>query len=484
MSRSVAWCVSILSLGLVLASVRPCVAQATILVSDAQVKDQIEKLDDDDIVVRDAAERQLHDWAKNNQLTPAQAGFIKAARADASLERSFRAKRVFETYVNSNPAIRAVLRPVRVWNLGGVAGGKLSTVVIWFPGQTPPDNPQFAELSKRYGAVRDAILAGDTAPGPPDGLDPITRALKRLRDYVTSLSDAELKALGAWDPDTGNPATRQQLLDKIQQAIDAVPGARDALGSLTGGNLPPSATLAYVHPGIPSHPDLGKSFALAIDRVELGTALDVCWFVDSETLSNPPFGYQAVGHVIDVLATDSLVAFGNVTVSIAIGSSVIGNPVADPALLQIAHMANGHFDLVPSLVDLVGGWVTATYPLPPPGSGLEPFGEFAIVQPGGTAAVPVTPERGLRLEPPLPNPCAGSASITYALPVAGPVELEIYDLRGARVKCLARQIATAGVHAATWDGRNADGATVGPGCYFVRLRAGGQQVVRTMLRVR
>jgi hypothetical protein len=485
MSRSFTSCLSMFAIVVALAGVRPCDAQAPSPVSNQQVQDQIDKLDADEIGDRDAAEKQLTDWATANQLTPQQIGMIKAARSDPSLERSFRAKRVIEAYLSKNTAVQAVLRPLKTKSIGPVGpNGAVTIYVCGFPGECQPDNKRFVEISRRYGAVRDAILAGDTTIGA-DGLDPITRALNRLRDYIDSLSDQEFQELKLWDPTTGDPATRQQVLDEIQKAKNAVPEAKNAIGSLSGGNLPPSATLAHVLAGTPSHPDLGRSFALAFDRVDAGTNLDVCWFVDSETLSNPPPGYQPVGHVIDVLPIDnSLVAYGSVTVSIAIGSSTIGNPVADPALLRIAHLANGRFDLLPSVVDVPGGWVTATYPLPPVGSGLEPLGEFAIVQPVGTTAAPGPVGHGLSLAAPRPNPCAGSVHIAYTLPVPGLVELEIYDVRGARVKALVRAFVPAGVHESVWDGRSDSGVKLDSGCYFLRLRTGGEHVVKTMLRIR
>jgi hypothetical protein len=82
------------------------------------------------------------------------------------------------------------------------------------------------------------------------------------------------------------------------------------------------------------------------------------------------------------------------------------------------------------------------------------------------------------LRPVAPNPLAeGVATIRFALPRSAPVSLRVVDVRGRAVATLAEGELPAGEHALSWDGRDARGARVAAGVYFVRLQA--DDVVRT-----
>jgi hypothetical protein len=61
-------------------------------------------------------------------------------------------------------------------------------------------------------------------------------------------------------------------------------------------------------------------------------------------------------------------------------------------------------------------------------------------------------------------------NIEYVLPQAGPVEIAVFDLGGARVRTLTRQQgAVAGAHHVVWDFGRDDGQPIPNGIYFVRL---------------
>lgn len=105
----------------------------------------------------------------------------------------------------------------------------------------------------------------------------------------------------------------------------------------------------------------------------------------------------------------------------------------------------------------------------------------------GAAASDVTlasGRSGVLLGPGLPNPFTRNATLRFTLREAGPVSLEVLDLRGRRVTRLWSGTATAGEHALHWDGRNAHGAPVAAGIYFVRLHARGTIQTRKLMRIR
>lgn len=97
--------------------------------------------------------------------------------------------------------------------------------------------------------------------------------------------------------------------------------------------------------------------------------------------------------------------------------------------------------------------------------------DITVMSAGGEPVpVPVAPA-SFALDPAFPNPTAGRTSIAFRLPAPSPVSLDVYDVRGARVRSLVSGPRVAGPHVVDWDGRAADGSRVAPGLYFYRLEA-------------
>jgi PKD repeat protein len=83
-----------------------------------------------------------------------------------------------------------------------------------------------------------------------------------------------------------------------------------------------------------------------------------------------------------------------------------------------------------------------------------------------------------------PNPFNPATVIPFALPVAGRVQLEIYDVRGRLVRRLLDDSLPAGFHTVTWDGRDQVGHGAASGIYFSMLRAGSAEITRKMTLLR
>jgi hypothetical protein len=84
---------------------------------------------------------------------------------------------------------------------------------------------------------------------------------------------------------------------------------------------------------------------------------------------------------------------------------------------------------------------------------------------------------------PYPNPIAGSAtSFSFAVPVRAQVRLEIYDLRGQRVRSVVKEELGAGSHVVSWDGRGGEGQLLASGQYFARLTVRGPGVHEQLTR--
>jgi pimeloyl-ACP methyl ester carboxylesterase len=73
-----------------------------------------------------------------------------------------------------------------------------------------------------------------------------------------------------------------------------------------------------------------------------------------------------------------------------------------------------------------------------------------------------------------PNPFNNSTHVAFELPRRERVSLQIFDLRGRRVRTLEERSFDAGRHEVFWDGTNDAGRTVASGPYFVRMRAGAR----------
>jgi hypothetical protein len=83
---------------------------------------------------------------------------------------------------------------------------------------------------------------------------------------------------------------------------------------------------------------------------------------------------------------------------------------------------------------------------------------------------------GIELLPVRPNPSAGTAGIEFGLPDAAMVELELFDISGRLVRETVPTEYEPGWHTAQLD-------ALGPGIYFVRMRAGEFEATRRFVVV-
>jgi hypothetical protein len=81
------------------------------------------------------------------------------------------------------------------------------------------------------------------------------------------------------------------------------------------------------------------------------------------------------------------------------------------------------------------------------------------------------------------NPVGGSVGFRISLPKAASVQLSVFDVQGRRIAEPVNQTLAAGVQTIRWNARN-DGATVGSGVYFARLRVEGRNIDRRFLLIR
>jgi endonuclease I len=91
---------------------------------------------------------------------------------------------------------------------------------------------------------------------------------------------------------------------------------------------------------------------------------------------------------------------------------------------------------------------------------------------------------GLRILAVAPNPFNPMTTISYSVPEAGPVRVQVYSMDGRLVRTLVNENRPAGPFEVRWDGRGETGIRAASGTYFVRLVGGDAQDTRPILMLK
>ena len=97
--------------------------------------------------------------------------------------------------------------------------------------------------------------------------------------------------------------------------------------------------------------------------------------------------------------------------------------------------------------------------------------------------------RVFSLKPNVPNPFNPTTTISYSVPESAEiafqqVSLEVFDLRGVRVRTLAHGPHAPGNYSVTWDGTDGRSRPMSSGVYFYRLKASGFTSTRKMVLIK
>ena len=88
------------------------------------------------------------------------------------------------------------------------------------------------------------------------------------------------------------------------------------------------------------------------------------------------------------------------------------------------------------------------------------------------------------LSPNHPNPFNPKTQITFSLPKASDVTLQIFSVDGKLVRTLNQARLTAGSHTVSWDGLTDAGQQAASGTYIYRLQADGKVLTEKMTLLR
>lgn len=104
-----------------------------------------------------------------------------------------------------------------------------------------------------------------------------------------------------------------------------------------------------------------------------------------------------------------------------------------------------------------------------PSSAGEHHGQIVVTNyPVSNSDLLQTPISGLQV---YPNPFNPSTTIAFSTPVSSVVNIELYNIRGQKVRNLHQGTLGSGSHKLVWDGKDDHGRTVGSGVYFARINA-------------
>ena len=117
----------------------------------------------------------------------------------------------------------------------------------------------------------------------------------------------------------------------------------------------------------------------------------------------------------------------------------------------------------------------------------DPEAMMAVIEELLESGTPVedvpTPASPLQLRA-APNPFNPMTVVSFELPAAATVTLDLHDARGSRVRRLLAESRAAGSHDLTFDGRDDAGRELAAGLYLLRLRAGRDTATRKLTLVR
>jgi hypothetical protein len=113
-----------------------------------------------------------------------------------------------------------------------------------------------------------------------------------------------------------------------------------------------------------------------------------------------------------------------------------------------------------------------------------PMGDILAMAVADMIDVPDADHSAAMLLPNRPNPFNPRTVIPFRLESPAMVELAVYDANGRFVRTLVSQDVAAGNHEIPWDGCDEVGRAVASGVYTVRLTAGAQTQLRSLVMVR
>jgi len=108
---------------------------------------------------------------------------------------------------------------------------------------------------------------------------------------------------------------------------------------------------------------------------------------------------------------------------------------------------------------------------------------FTVVNPNAAVEAVQAEHGGFALGPAYPSPFTTTTRLSFTVPVVSHIKLEVYDIKGRKVRTLLDGVAEPGTRSTAWDGLDDTGRRVSPGAYFCRLESGDISVSQKVVRI-
>lgn len=80
-----------------------------------------------------------------------------------------------------------------------------------------------------------------------------------------------------------------------------------------------------------------------------------------------------------------------------------------------------------------------------------------------------------------PNPFSNKVTFQFSTPKAEQVKLEVYNLKGQKIRTVINESLASGNHSVEWNGRDASGANLPSGIYYCKMSSGAYSAVRKII---
>ncbi len=107
--------------------------------------------------------------------------------------------------------------------------------------------------------------------------------------------------------------------------------------------------------------------------------------------------------------------------------------------------------------------------------------DVEIDAPGGTPNQPEIAPAVSQLIGNYPNPFNPETRITFSTKDNGPVSIDIYNVKGQKVRSLLNENREAGNHSVVWNGKDDNGKNVASGVFFYRMKSGKYSSTKKMI---
>jgi len=111
------------------------------------------------------------------------------------------------------------------------------------------------------------------------------------------------------------------------------------------------------------------------------------------------------------------------------------------------------------------------------------YGGWDIWQSMQTSSISISDSQPLafKLHECYPNPFNPSTTIAFNIIEASKVSIEVFNMKGQKVKTLVYEVLPAGEHSVIWNGMDSNGMKIGSGIYLYKLKAGDFHEVKKMI---